>query len=131
MSKLVQYEDAPAEVRAVYDEIKAARGIPDVTNFWKAIANHPATLRRIWDGMRDVMGPGALDPLTKELVFLAAASAHGCEYCTANHAASAKAKGASREMIGEVFAIVAMSAQTHVLAEAWRVPLDPFFERHP
>ncbi len=131
MPKLVQYEDAPEDVRRVYDEIKQARNIPDVTNFWKAIANHPPTLRRIWDQMREVMGPGALDPLTKELVFLAAAMAHGCEYCTASHAASAKAKGMSREMLGEVLAIVALSAQTHVLADTWRVPLDPFYERQP
>jgi AhpD family alkylhydroperoxidase len=131
MPKLVQYEDAPAEVRAVYDEIKAARGIPDVTNFWKAIANHPATLRRTWDSLREVMGPGALDPLTKELLYLAVSAANGCEYCTASHTASARSKGMTREMLGEVIAIVGMAAETNRLAETWRVPLDPFYEQLP
>ncbi|WP_291298878.1 carboxymuconolactone decarboxylase family protein [Elioraea sp.] len=131
MPKLVQYADAPAEVRAVYDEIKAARGIPDVTNFWKAIANHPPTLRRTWDSLRDVMGPGALDPLTKELLYLAVSAANGCEYCTASHTASARSKGMTREMLGEVIAIVGMAAETNRLAETWRVPLDKFYEQLP
>lgn len=131
MSQLVQYEDAPPEVRAVYDEIKAARNIPDVTNFWKAIANHPPTLRRTWDSLREVMGPGALDPLTKELLYLAVSAANGCEYCTASHTASARAKGMTREMLGEVIAIVAMAAETNTLAETWRVPLDPFYRSLP
>lgn len=131
MSKLVQYEDAPPEVRAVYDEIKAERNIPDVTNFWKAIANHPPTLRRTWDSLREVMGPGALDPLTKELLYLAVSAANGCEYCTASHTASARAKGMTREMLGEVIAIVAMAAETNTLAETWRVPLDPFYRSLP
>jgi AhpD family alkylhydroperoxidase len=131
MSQLVQYEDAPPEVRAVYDEIKAARNIPDVTNFWKAIANHPPTLRRTWDSLREVMGPGALDPLTKELLYLAVSASNGCEYCTASHTAAARAKGMTREMLGEVIAIVAMAAETNRLAETWRVPLDPFYEELP
>ncbi len=131
MSQLVQYEDAPPEVRAVYDEIKAARNIPDVTNFWKAIANHPPTLRRTWDSLREVMGPGALNPLTKELLYLAVSASNGCEYCTASHTAAARAKGMTREMLGEVIAIVAMAAETNRLAETWRVPLDPFYEELP
>jgi AhpD family alkylhydroperoxidase len=131
MSQLVQYEDAPPEVRAVYDEIKAARNIPDVTNFWKAIANHPPTLRRTWDSLREVMGPGALDPLTKELLYLAVSASNGCEYCTASHTAAARAKGMTREMLGEVIAIVAMAAETNRLAETWRVPLDLFYEELP
>ena len=131
MPKLVEYADAPAEVRAVYDEIKAARNIPDVRNFWKSIANHPPTLRRIWDGLREVMGPGALDPLMKELLYLAVSAANGCEYCTASHTASAKAAGMTPQMLGEVIAIVAMAAQTNQLAETWRVPLDRFYERLP
>lgn len=131
MPKLVQYADAPDEVKAVYDEIKAARGIPDVTNFWKAIANHPPTLRRTWDSLREVMGPGALDPLTKELLYLAVSAANGCEYCTASHTASARSKGMTREMLGEVIAIVGMAAETNRLAETWRVPLDPFYEQLP
>jgi AhpD family alkylhydroperoxidase len=131
MSALVQYEDAPPEVRAVYDEIKAARNIPDVTNFWKAIANHPPTLRRTWDSLREVMGPGALDPLTKEMLYLAVSAANGCEYCTASHTAAAYAKGMTPEMLGEVIAIVAMAAETNRLAETWRVPLDPPYRSMP
>jgi len=131
MPNLVQYESAPAEVRAVYDEIKAARNIPDVTNFWKAIANHPPTLRRTWDSLREVMGPGALDPLTKELLYLAVSASNGCDYCTASHAAAAGAKGMTPAMLGEVIAIVAMAAETNRLAETWRVPLDPPYEPLP
>ena len=128
MPKLVQYADAPDEVRAVYDEIKAARGIPDVTNFWKAIANHPPTLRRTWDSLREVMGPGALDPLTKEMLYLAASAAAGCDYCVASHTAAARAKGMTEEMHGELLAILGMAAETNRLAEALRVPVDPAFE---
>jgi AhpD family alkylhydroperoxidase len=131
MSQLVQYEDAPPEVRAVYDEIKASRNIPDVTNFWNAIANHPPTLRRTWESLREVMGPGALDPLTKELLYLAVSASNGCEYCTASHTAAARAKGMTREMLGEVIAIVAMAAETNRLAETWRVPLDPPYRALP
>lgn len=131
MSQLVQYEEAPPEVRAVYDEIKASRNIPDVTNFWKAIANHPPTLRRTWDSLREVMGPGTLDPLTKELLYLAVSATNGCEYCTASHTAAARAKGMTREMLGEVIAIVAMAAETNRLAETWRVPLDAPYRALP
>jgi AhpD family alkylhydroperoxidase len=131
MPNLVQYDDAPPEVRVVYDEIKSARNIPDVTNFWKAIANHPPTLRRTWESLREVMAPGALDPLTKELLYLAVSAANGCEYCTASHTAAARARGMTPAMLGEVIAIVAMAAETNRLAETWRVPLDAPYEALP
>lgn len=127
MARLVQYEEAGPEVRAVYDEIKAARNIPDVNNFWKALAVHPATLRRTWDSLRVVMGPGVLDPLTKELLYLAVSAANGCGYCTASHTAAARAKGMTEAMRGELLAIVAMAAETNRLAEAYDVPVDPAY----
>ena len=127
MPKLVQYEEAGPEVRAVYDEIKAARNIPDVNNFWKALAVHPVTLRRTWDSLRVVMGPGVLDPLTKEMLYLAVSAANGCAYCTASHTAAARAKGMTEEMRGELLAIVAMAAETNRLAEAYDVPIDAAF----
>ncbi len=127
MSRLVEHADAPAEVRAVFDEIMAARGVPDVNNFWKALALHPPTLRRTWDGLREVMAPGALDPLTKEMLYLAASAAGGCAYCVASHTAAARAKGMTEAMHGELLAVIAMAAQTNRLAEALRVPVDPGF----
>lgn len=127
MAKLIQYGEASEEVRAVFDEIKAARNVPDVNNFWKAIAAHPPTLRRTWDSLREVMGPGALDPLTKELLYLAVSAMNGCAYCVASHTAAARAKGMTEAMRGEVLAIVAMAAETNRLAEMYEVPIDPAF----
>lgn len=124
---LVEYADAPAEVRAVYDAIKAARGVPDVNNFWKALAVHPPTLKRTWESLREVMAPGALDPLTKEMLYLAASAAAGCAYCVASHTAAAKAKGMTEAMHGELLAVLGMAAETNRLAEALRVPVDEAF----
>lgn len=124
---LVEYADAPAEVRAVYDDIKAARGVPDVNNFWKALAVHPPTLQRTWDSLKQVMAPGALDPLTKEMLYLAASAAAGCTYCVASHTAAAKAKGMTEAMHGELLAVLGMAAETNRLAEALRVPVDEAF----
>ena len=124
---LVEYADAPAEVRAVYDDIKAARGVPDVNNFWKALAVHPPTLQRTWDSLKQVMAPGALDPLTKEMLYLAASAAAGCTYCVASHTAAAKAKGMTEAMHGELLAVLGMAAETNRLAESLRVPIDEAF----
>ena len=121
---LVEYADAPPEVRAVFDDIKRARGVPDVGNFWKALAVHPPTLARTWESLTQVMAPGALDPLTKEMLYLAASATAGCAYCTASHTASARAKGMTEAMYGELLAVVGMAAETNRLAEALRVPLD-------
>ena len=128
MPRLVEYADAPPEVRAVFDDIKRARGIPDVTNFWKALAVHPPTLARTWDSLKQVMEPGALDALTKELLYLAASATAGCAYCTASHTAAARAKGMTDAMHGELLAVVGMAAETNRLAEAMRVPVDAAFE---
>src|SRR5581483_4603097 len=109
MAKLIEYEDASPEVRAVYDDIKAVRQTDWINNFWKALANDPATLRRTWDSIKAVMAPGLLDPLTKELIYLAVSVTNGCAYCTASHGAGARDRGMTREMFGELMAIVGMA----------------------
>ncbi|MGG5809799.1 carboxymuconolactone decarboxylase family protein [Falsiroseomonas sp. CW058] len=128
MPKLIEHAEAGPEVRAVYDAIKAARGVPDVNNFWKALAVHPPTLRRTWESLSAVMAPGALDPLVKEMLYLAVSMANGCAYCTASHGAAARARGMTEAQYGELLAVVGMAAETNRLAEALRVPLDPQFE---
>ncbi len=128
MSRLIEYADAPAEVRAVFDAIKAARGVADVNNFWKALAVHPPTLRRTWESLEEVMAPGALDPLTKELVYLAVSASNACDYCIASHKKAAEAKGMTAEMFGELIAVVGMANETNRLANALRIPVDPAFD---
>jgi AhpD family alkylhydroperoxidase len=129
MPRLLDYADAPPAVRAVFDEIKAARGVPDVNNFWKALAVDPPLLRRTWDSLRTVMAAGALDALTKEMLYLAASAAVGCTYCVASHTAAARAKGMSDAQYGELLSVVAMAAETNRLAELLRVPVDPIYEK--
>ena len=126
-ARLIEYEAASPEVRAVYDDIKQHRNIPDVNNFWKVIANHPPTLKRTWEDLKAIMGPGALDPLVKEMLYLAVSVAHGCEYCIASHTAAAKKRGMTDEMLGEVLAVVGMASETNRLVTGWRVPLDESF----
>lgn len=127
MTRLIEYADASSEVRAVFDDIKAARGVADVNNFWKALATHPPTLARTWASLKQVMAPGAIDPVTKEMLYLAASAAAGCAYCTASHGAAARAKGMTEVMEGELLAILGMAAETNRLAEALRVPIDDAF----
>jgi AhpD family alkylhydroperoxidase len=123
--RLVEYAEAPLEVRAVFDQIKAARGVAEVNNLWKALAVHPPTLARTWADVKEVMAPGALDPLTKELLYLVASIVAGCDYCTAHHTSFARARGMTEAMYGELLAVVGMAAQTNRLASALRVPLEP------
>lgn len=125
---LIEYADASAEVRSVFDEIKQARGVEDVNNFWKALAVHPPTLRRTWESLSAVMAPGALDPVVKEMLYVAVSIAHGCDYCIASHTAAATAKGMTEAQYGELLAIVGMASETNRLAQALRVPVDPQFE---
>ncbi len=125
---MIEYADASPEVRAVFDDIKATRGVPDVNNFWKALAVHPPTLARTWESLKQVMAPGALDPMTKEMLYLAVSAAAGCQYCVASHTAAARAKGMTDAMHGELLAVIAMAAETNRLAEALRVPVDPQFQ---
>src|SRR5215471_312226 len=129
MVRLIEYGEASAEVRAVYDDIMTTRRTDWINNFWKALANDPPTLRRTWESIKQVMAPGALDPLTKELIYLAVSASNGCAYCIASHAAAAKREGMSREMLGEVMAIVGMANETNSLANGYRVPVDERFEK--
>jgi AhpD family alkylhydroperoxidase len=126
--RLIEESEASAEVRAVYDDIKRTRNTDWINNFWKALANDPATLKRIWESLQAVMMPGALDPLTKELIYLAVSASNGCAYCTASHAAAARRAGMTREMLAELFAVVGMANETNSLANAYRVPVDERFE---
>jgi AhpD family alkylhydroperoxidase len=121
---LIEYADASPEVREVFDDIKRTRNIPDVNNFWKALANHPAALKQVWEEVKQVMAPGALDPLTKELIYVAVSATNGCEYCTATHTASARNKGATQEQIAEALAVAALANKTNRLANGYRVPVD-------
>jgi AhpD family alkylhydroperoxidase len=128
MVRLIEYDEASTEVRAVYDDIMTTRRTDWINNFWKALANDPSTLRRTWDSIKEVMASGALDPLTKELVYLAVSASNGCAYCTASHAAAAKKQGMTPEMLGELMAIVGMANETNSLANGYRVPVDERFE---
>jgi AhpD family alkylhydroperoxidase len=130
MTTLVEYADASPEVRAVYDDILTTRKTDVINNFWKALANHPATLRRTWESLKQIMAPGALDPLTKELIYLAVSATNQCPYCVASHSASARAKGMTEEMFGELLAVVGMANQTNALAAARQVPIDKQFQIH-
>lgn len=124
---LIEYADASPEVRAVYDDIMRTRKIDWVNNFWKALANHPPTLRRTWESLKEVMAPGALDLVTKEMLYLAVSAAHNCEYCTYSHTAGARRTGMTEAMLGELMAVVAMASETNALANAYRVPVDERF----
>jgi AhpD family alkylhydroperoxidase len=129
MVPLIEYDEAGAEVRAVYDDIMTTRGIDWINNFWKALANDPASLRRTWESLKEVMEPGALNPLTKELIYLAVSASNGCAYCTASHAAAAKRLGMTPAMFGELMAVVGMANKTNSLANGYRVPVDERFEK--
>lgn len=125
----IEYRDAPPAVRAVFDDIKRTRQVDDVNNFWKYLARDPVTLKRTWESIKEVMAPGALDPLTKEMVYLAVSVSNGCGYCTASHGAAARKAGMSDEMFGELMAVVGMANETNRLANGYRVPIDAAFER--
>jgi AhpD family alkylhydroperoxidase len=124
---VIEEDAASPEVRAVYDDIKATRQVDRVNNFWKALAVHPPTLVRTWESVKQVMGEGALDPLVKELVYIAVSVTNGCEYCIASHTASARAKGMTDEQHGELLAVIGMANETNALASGLRVPVDDAF----
>ena len=126
---LIEYDDASAEVRAVYDDIMGTRQVDWVNNFWKALAVDPISLRRTWESVKEVMAPGALDPLTKELLSVAVSVPNGCEYCIASHSASARKKGMTEEQLAELLAVVAMANETNTLATGYGVPVDDAFRR--
>jgi AhpD family alkylhydroperoxidase len=125
---LIEYHEAGPEVRAVYDDIMATRKTDWINNFWKALAHDPATLKRTWESIKQIMGPGALDPLTKELIYVAVSVANNCHYCIASHTASAVKKGMTPEMFKELQAVIAMAAETNKLVTGYRVEIDKQFE---
>jgi AhpD family alkylhydroperoxidase len=126
--KRIEYAEANAEVRAVYDDIKATRKTDYVNNFWKALAHHPPTLRRTWESVKQVMAPGALDVLTKEMVYLAISATNGCGYCIASHTAGARKAGMTDAMLGELMAVVGMANETNGLANGRQVEIDEVFK---
>lgn len=129
MSDLIEYEDASDEVRAVFDDIRATRKTDYINNFWKAIANHPPTLQRTWQNVKEVMiAPGELDPLTRELIYIAVSVTNGCQYCISSHTAAARTKGMDDAIFGELMAIVATANATNRLANGYQIPVDEQFK---
>jgi AhpD family alkylhydroperoxidase len=122
--KCVEYRDATPEVRAVYDDILATRKTDWINNFWKALANDPATLKRTWESVKQIMAPGALDPLTKELLYIAVSVTNQCPYCIASHTASARNKGMTDAMFHELMAVVGMANESNRLASGYQVEID-------
>lgn len=125
---MIEYQDASPEVREVYDDIMATRKTDSVTNFWKTIARDPITLRRTWGSIKEIMAPGALDALTKELIYVAVSTANQCHYCIASHTASARKKGMTDEMFAELMAVIGMANETNSLAAGYQVEIDEQFK---
>ncbi len=128
MAKMVEYAEASPEVRAVYDDIMATRKTNWINNFWKVLASHPPTLKRLWEDVKQVMGPGSIDPLTKELIYVAVSVTNNCEYCIHSHTAAARAKGMSDGMLAELLAVVGLANETNRLSNGYRVPVDEQFK---
>ena len=127
MPRPIEYANATPEVRAVYDDIKRTRNVPDVNNFWKHLARDAALLKRTWESVKDVMAPGALDPLVKEMLYVAVSVTNGCGYCIASHTAGARKAGMTEAMFGELMGVVGMANETNRLANGFRVPIDAAF----
>ena len=125
--RLVEYEEADPVVRQVYDDIMATRQIDWINNFWKALAVQPELLRRTWKSVKAVMAPGELDPLTKEMIYIAVSSTNACDYCTNSHTAAARLKGMNDRMLSELMAVVGLANQTNALANGFQVETDPSF----
>src|SRR5258706_6848775 len=125
--KLIEYQDASPEVRAVYDDIMATRKVDWINNFWKALANDPPTLRRTWESIKQIMAPGALDALTKEMIYLAVSTTNQCQYCIASHTAAARKAGMTDAMFKELMAVVGMANETNRIASGYRVVIDEAF----
>lgn len=125
---LIEYADASPEVRAVYDDIMAVRKTDWINNFWKALAHDPATLRRTWESIKQIMAPGALDGLTKEMIYLAVSASNQCPYCIASHTASARKAGMTDAMLAELMAVVGMANETNRLSSGYQVEIDERFK---
>ena len=125
---LITDEEASAEVLAVFNDIRAVRGTDFINNFWRALAHDPATLKATWERLKVVMGPGDLDPLVKEMIYIAVSVANGCEYCIHSHTAAAKAKGMTHAQHGELVSVIGLAMQTNGLVTALQVPVDEVFK---
>ena len=126
--KAIQENEATGKVKEIYDEIKSTRQITEVPNFWKNLANNPETLERTWTSLKQVMKKGALDPVVKELIYVAVSVTNGCEYCIKSHSLAAKKKGATDEMLNEMIAVVGMANETNRLVEGYQVEVDEFLK---
>ena len=125
---LIEYSDASAEVRAIYEDIMTARQTDYINNFWKALAHDPATLRRTWEAVKAIMSPGALDGVTKEMIYLAVSATNQCGYCIASHTVAARKAGMTDAMFAEVMAVTAMANSTNRLASGYQVAIDERFK---
>ena len=125
---MIEYADAGPEVRAVYDDIMATRKVDWINNFWKVLATHPPTLKRTWESVKEVMAPGALDALTKEMIYLAISASNQCPYCIASHGAAARKAGMTDAMLGELMAVVGMANETNRLASGYQIEIDEAFK---
>jgi AhpD family alkylhydroperoxidase len=128
---LIEYEHASPDVREIYDDIMATRKTDWISNFWKALAHDPATLRRTWLSVKEVMTPGALDVLTKEMIYLAVSATNQCSYCIASHTAAARRAGMTEAMLAELMAVVGMANESNRLASGYQVEIDDRFAAHP
>jgi len=126
--KMTEYGEAAPAVRAVYDDIMATRKVDWINNFWKVLAHHPPTLKRTWESVKEVMAPGALDPLVKEMLYIAVSATNNCEYCIASHTASARKQGMTDAQLAELLAVVGMANETNSLANGYRVDVDEQFK---
>jgi AhpD family alkylhydroperoxidase len=127
--RLLSHTEASPEARTVFEDIMRVRGVDDVNNFWKALANSPEVLQSVWSQVQQVMKPGALDALTKELIYIAVSAANNCEYCVHSHTAAARAKGMTDAQHAELLAVIAMASQTNALANSLQVPVDETFKK--
>jgi len=125
---LIEYKDASPEVRAVFDDIMATRKTDSINNFWKALARDPATLKRTWESLKQIMAPGVLDPLTKELIYLAVSVTNQCPYCIASHTVGARNKGMTEAMFTEMMAVVGLANQNNTLVAGYQVEIDEPFK---
>ncbi len=127
MAIMIEESEASPDVKAIYDDIKATRKTDWVNNFWKAMARHPATLKRMWENIKQVMAPGAIDPLTKEMIYIAVSITNNCRYCIASHSASARAKGMTDAQYAELLGVIGLANETNSLVHGYDVPVDPQF----
>ena len=126
--KPIQESEANGKIKEIFDQIKNVRQVTEVPNFWKSLANNPETLERTWTSLKQVMKKGALDPVVKELIYVAVSITNGCEYCIKSHSLAAKKKGATDEMLSEMIAVVGMANETNRLVEGYQVEVDDFLK---